>query len=137
MIALGDFAGQWQVARDIEDRKHDQTGRFEGVAMFTAVPSGLQYEERGTLRLGAGPDMQATRRYHWSAEGDRIVVRFEDGRAFHNFLPGQANEAAHWCDPDQYDVAYQFEDWPTWTARWTVRGPNKDYGMSSLYTRPN
>jgi len=42
---------------------------------------------------------------------------------------------AHWCDPDQYDGQYDFSRWPEWRCIWQVRGPRKDYRMTSLYCR--
>ena len=132
ILTLSDFTGRWTLARTIDDRLTGQAGRFTGTASFTPDGAGLSYEEEGILSLGTAPPMHATRRYLWRQDGPRIAVCFPDGRAFHDFAPGTA-EAAHWCDPDSYRVAYDFARWPDWTATWEVTGPRKDYRMVSRY----
>jgi len=129
---LWDFEGDWQVARRIEDALSGQEGRFEGNARFVRDGVGLRYSERGVLTLG-GASMEAERVYLWREGAGGIEVLFDDGRAFHR-IDGSA-EAAHWCDPDQYDVTYEFSGWPEWSSRWRVKGPRKDYVMVSEYYR--
>ena len=129
---LWDFEGDWQVARRIEDALRGQTGRFSGVARFERDKVGLHYLERGVLEMGDAA-MDAERAYFWRSGSGGIEVFFDDGRFFHKI--GASGEAAHWCDPDQYDVTYDFSDWPVWTSRWQVKGPRKDYAMVSDYTR--
>ena len=132
MPKLSDFEGEWLVSRRIEDSLNGQDGRFEGVAVFEREDLGLRYQERGMLTLG-GAAMQAERVYLWRESGDGIDVFFDDGRAFHRI--DDSSEAAHWCDPDQYDVAYDFSTWPEWSSRWAVSGPRKNYVMISDYCR--
>lgn len=132
MPELWDFEGEWQVTRRIEDALSGQDGRFEGVARFERESGGLLYSERGVLRMG-DVSMEAERVYHWRAGDAGIEVFFDDGRFFHRI--GVGGEAAHWCDPDQYDVVYTFGSWPEWSSRWRVLGPRKDYVMVSEYRR--
>jgi len=101
--------------------------RFEGVAEWT--PEGA-YEERGVLSVQGQPPMQAERRYRWDAD---LSVYFEDGRFFHK-VPPSGGETGHWCDPDQYDVVYDFGTWPRWQVSWQVLGPRKNYEMISDYS---
>lgn len=129
---LWDFEGDWQVSRRIEDALSGQAGRFTGVVRFERDGVGLRYAERGVLELG-GTSMEAERVYLWRSGSDGIEVFFDDGRFFHRI--GAAGEAAHWCDPDQYDVTYDFAGWPKWSSRWRVLGPRKDYVMVSEYRR--
>lgn len=126
---LAAFEGQWQVDRVIEDQRAGQTGRFTGTALFRPDAQGLVYEERGRLDLG-GTHFEAERRYLWRMGDGGIDVCFEDGRFFHRIGP----KAAHWCDPDDYHVLYDFGDWPRWQAVWRVTGPRKRYLTSSTYT---
>jgi hypothetical protein len=132
---LNDFAGSWTIKRDIDDRLGG-SGRFEGQALLEPYKGGLRYAEKGTLTLNTGASMRAERIYHWQQDGRLIAVTFEDGRAFHRFDPslGGAGDR-HYCDPDIYDVIYAFEDWPTWSSHWTVKGPRKDYVMRSVFSR--
>jgi hypothetical protein len=129
-----DFEGDWAVARDILDRTGGPTGRFTGVARFTAMPWGLAYAEEGELRLGGGAGLRATRAYRWIFGAEGVEVFFDDGRYFHAFR-WDAAEAEHLCGDDLYRVKYGFQDWPAWTAEWNVRGPRKDYRMRSTYRR--
>lgn len=134
MRRLSDFKGVFLLKRTIDDRLSGAAGRFEGKAVFETAPSGLLYREEGQLRLGEGPAFTAHRTYLWREAGGRIFVDYPDGRAFHDFDPGEA-AARHWCDPDDYRVRYDFSGWPDWRAEWEVRGPRKDYRMLSLYRR--
>lgn len=131
---LYDFIGDWAIDRVIEDRLSGQEGRFEGHARFVVDGDVLRYREEGLLSLGGGPPMMAVREYLWRDADERIAVDYGDGRVFHDFDP--ADPAAHHaCDPDDYRVRYDFGGWPDWQAEWTVKGPRKDYTMTSRYSR--
>lgn len=130
---LTDFEGHWTVQREIEDHLVEQTGQFQGQASFTRDALGLAYAEAGQLRFGTSA-WAATRRYFWRDARDAIDVHFEDGRFFHRIaLEGARPNSDHFCDPDQYDVTYDFAQWPLWTSHWRVTGPRKDYEMRSRY----
>lgn len=133
MPQLSDFRGVWMLSRRIV-QSNGPEGRFTGQAVFTPEGAGLRYHEAGQLELAGAAPLQAERAYLWQAEGAQIVVRFADGRAFHRFDP-EAPAAAHWCDPDDYRVRYDFALWPDWSAEWRVTGPRKDYVMISRYSR--
>ncbi|MCV2868356.1 DUF6314 family protein [Defluviimonas sp. WL0002] len=133
VLRLGDFEGRWQVERDIVDRRADLRGRFEGTATFAPAGDHLRYSEEGCLAFGASPPVKAERQYLWSEQDGRILVAFADGRPFHDFAPDDPG-ASHFCAPDDYVVRYDFTNWPDWSAEWTVRGPRKDYTMTSRYS---
>ncbi|WP_300029193.1 DUF6314 family protein [uncultured Roseobacter sp.] len=125
---LADFLGRWSLKKTI--RQGDgQMAAFEGTAVWVPEADGALYTEHGTLTLAGTAPLSAERRYRWSADLD---IYFDDGRFFHS-VPPQGGQAAHWCDPDQYDVAWDFADWPAFSARWTVKGPRKDYEMHCFY----
>lgn len=135
-MELEHLSGVWSLDRRIDDHRAGRTGRLAGQARFTATDEGLVCEEEGEMRFGAGPAMQATRRYLWRRTGTLIEIRFADGRFFHAFDPALPRpEAHHACPPDSYHVAYDFSDFPRWSARWRVRGPRKDYTMVTRYRR--
>ena len=140
LLSISDrFLGLWTIERDILDLDSEWIGRFDGQARFAPVNSGLHYREEGQLAFGGLESMTATREYIWRFPGGRrIEVMFEDGSPFHAFDMGRGRaEATHFCDPDQYDVAYDFSRWPEWRAEWRVEGPRKDYRMVSIYRRPS
>ncbi|MEH6834502.1 MULTISPECIES: DUF6314 family protein [Falsihalocynthiibacter] len=129
---LMDFSGEWALERDIQSEIAGQAGRFSGRAWFCAAEGGLAYREVGKLHLGAAV-LQAERRYFWREAAGEIEVLFADGRPFHSFTPAQT-VATHFCDPDVYQVAYDFSKWPQWSSRWRVSGPRKDYVMTSRFS---
>jgi hypothetical protein len=133
-VTLKDFTGRWQVAREITDHRSRAPAQFTGIAEFTPDDAGLAYLETGQLSLPGQPPFHAERRYHWREGADGFDVHFDDGRFFHSVDPDSPT-AQHWCDPDTYDVTYDFHAWPIWSSRWTVTGPRKAYDMITTYTR--
>ncbi len=135
-LTAADFEGRWTVVRQIQDRRQKQDGEFEGEATLSpgTAAGELRYNERGDIRLGDGPQLEATRAYLWSFGSETVDVTFTDGRAFHSFIPeGQSEGTDHPCGSDLYRVAYDFSDWPCWSAVWKVKGPRKDYTSVSRY----
>ena len=130
------FEGNWSIERVIEDHLGGPAGQFAGEAAFRRAGQRLLYREEGTLRLGSSAPMVATRSYIWRQERGWLQVDFDDGRPFHAVpLSVEDPEATHLCDPDRYEVNYDFTTWPTWSASWRVTGPRKDYTMTSRYDR--
>ncbi|WP_116131878.1 DUF6314 family protein [Tropicimonas sp. IMCC34043] len=134
---LADFAGQWHLARRIEDRREGRILDFSGQAVFTPEAHGLICRETGILGGPGIRPMTAARDWLWRADRGGIAVLFADGRPFHRFDPTvAAAEASHWCDPDAYRVTYDFTTWPDgWASLWRAQGPRKDYAMESRYSR--
>lgn len=131
-LDLADFEGDWRLDRVIEDSRAGVTGHLTGQACWRPGQGGLILTETGELRYGEGAPMRAARRYLWRSEAGGVAVYFEDGRPFHWFS-ADAPAAHHDCPPDDYRVAYRFDDWPNWTATWDVTGPRKEYRMVSRY----
>ena len=136
-LKAGDFARDWTIVREIVDRSQKQLGDFEGEAVLRPTKDAgvLHYAERGDIRLGDGPQMEATRAYLWQFGRDKVEVAFTDGRPFHTFQPrGRGAGTEHLCGSDLYRVEYDFSSWPRWRATWKVSGPRKDYTSVSEYT---
>ncbi|AKS46521.1 hypothetical protein SAMN05444287_1638 [Octadecabacter temperatus] len=135
MRKLEDFIGMYDVSRTIEDTRAGATSRFEGQAEITLTQDGALYSETGALII-SDQRFEAERRYLWAEEHGKILVSFEDGRAFHDFDPnlgGQASE--HLCGKDMYRGGYEFSEWPRWALHWRVQGPRKDYVSTTWYVR--
>lgn len=131
---LEDFAGRWHVTKRIVAAgagAGQPEARFEGHAEWSLCESGLAYAERGRLWIAESAPMEAERHYLWQPG---LRVYFEDGRFFHT-VPSMGGRAHHVCPPDDYVVDYTFHDWPVFQAVWHVRGPRKDYTMTTRYTR--
>ncbi|MFU8776887.1 MAG: DUF6314 family protein [Roseovarius sp.] len=129
-VTLHDFAGVWTLERVIHHADGSRA-RLTGQAVWHPDPKGLACHETGEMVLGDGTRFAAERRYLWSHD---LSVWFDDGRFFHK-VPPQGGEAAHWCDPDQYDGHYDFTAWPAFAVTWRVRGPRKAYRMETCYHR--
>lgn len=135
------FEGRWTLTRQIADHWGGQSGHLEGQAHFrtTAIPRQLAYDEEGILMMPGQPAIKATRTYFWSAsdvDSTRIDIHFSDGRFFHSLHPQKhRDEAEHLCANDLYKVRYLFENKDKWLAIWSVKGPRKNYNMTSLYIR--
>lgn len=125
---LTDFTGEWLIERQIE-QIGAPAARFTGQAVFVRDGADLAYTEVGVLQILGQPPMHATRRYRWDAN---LNVYFDDGRFFHT-VPSNGGATQHWCDPDQYDVSYDFSAWPHWSSTWKVQGPRKNYRMITQY----
>ena len=136
-MKLADFAGHWQIQRQIADQRAGRDGSLRGRAVFTATTTGLHYEEEGVLAFAGQPGLTARQSYHWQSAGAGVAVSFADGRAFHDFsLTQPVQEVRHACAPDFYIGQYDFSRWPIWTLRWQVSGAHKDYLMTTTYRRP-
>ena len=115
-----DFLGHWTIERKIEDALSGMSSRFEGKAWISRGEAKWDYFETGKLLLAGATPMTAERRYIWKPSADGIDIHFEDGRFFHRLQIGPEPTAQHWCDPDQYDVRYDFSDWPNWQTAWQI-----------------
>ena len=129
------LAGTWELLRTIGE------WNFRGSAVFQAQGSGeLRYEENGILSKPGNADIQASRRYIYRYEADRIVIYFDErpARIFEILdLKRAPNgsweaEAEHACNPDHYASRYAFGR-DTIAITHVVRGPRKDYEMVSNY----
>ena len=137
MLGAHEFTGDWTLRRVIKDHLAGQDGTLVGQARFAPLGQNqLDYHEHGTLTLDGGAQMAASRRYLWAFAAGRVDVAFEDGAAFHSFVPnGHAAGTDHPCGADFYTVRYDFTAWPAWSAVWTVTGPRKNYVSSTYYAR--
>jgi hypothetical protein len=114
---------------------------FRGSAVFHAQgPNELRYEENGILAKPDNADIQASRRYIYRYEADRIAVYFDErpARVFEILdLKRAPNgtweaQAEHACAPDHYASCYAFGPGNILITH-VVRGPRKDYQMVSNY----
>jgi hypothetical protein len=129
------LAGTWELSRTVGD------WNFRGRAVFRAQgPNELRYEENGILAKPDNANIQASRRYIYRYEADRMVVYFDElpARIFEILVLKRAPngtweaEAEHVCDPDRYASRYAFGP-DTILITHVVHGPRKDYEMVSNY----
>jgi len=134
---LGYLAGDWDVVREIADHRSRQAGEFRGQASFRPVTSGvLDFAEEGELRFGGhrGPASRSLQ-FRGVADGG-ADVRFADGHAFFRLdLRSGSCRAVHLCRADRYAVTVTWLSPDCFTEIWRVTGPDKDYDMTTVYTR--
>jgi hypothetical protein len=134
-VTTSDFLGLWQIERTIEDGHSASRAVFTGEASISHDVTHCIYAEVGTLAMAGVKPMTAERRYLWRPDANGFDISFTDERFFHRLSLSGPTQAAHWCDPDQYDVIYDFTDFPSWKSTWHVVGPRKNYVMHSAFRR--
>lgn len=132
------FAGEWSLSREI-----DPHGSFEGSAMFTQIDDNtLQYEEQGVLQLKEGYTLDdVTKRYLYKFEDEVLVIYFDDGpdkgKLFHRleFDEQGLALATHDCPPDVYQAKMHLKSSDAFEIIYDVKGPRKNYKITSLYKK--
>lgn len=125
--------GVWSMARTIDDRHGDEQSTVDGTSELVLEDDGrIRWSERGTLHRRAG-DIPVSRTLFLEPREDGWWVTFDDGRDFHPWRPGE--KVVHPCSPDTYTGSVDIIGPDTWTVRWQVSGPAKDYTMVTILTR--
>lgn len=139
---LDQFEGCWQLSRRIEQ----EHATMRGSATFSRAENDvLLYHEEGLLTLHNGQTVRCTRRYKFLAQGESLVIRFNDGPddgkifvelAFSGGATGILTAAdKHYCGKDIYSVVYRLNLPDSYETDVRVSGPNKDYRAVTRYTR--
>jgi hypothetical protein len=119
-----DLLGVWQIARRLADRRAGGFGTVSGWLELTLVGSVVHWLELGTLHWG-GNSYEVTRELHIVPGDPGWQVRFDDGRPFHPWRPGEVVE--HPCRADLYRGLIRVNAGRThMRVLWDVRGPAKD-----------
>lgn len=127
------LVGTWTLSRVIEDRLAGVRHAVDGQLVLTAVsPTRLRWAETGRWHQETG-DVDV-RRDLWleHVDGAGWWMRFDDGRDFHPWTPGE--QVVHPCAPDTYRGLVTGSP-QRWTVRWEVTGPRKDYTMETALAR--
>ncbi|GAA4823350.1 DUF6314 family protein [Tomitella cavernea] len=138
--------GRWAFSRTIDDRLVGDTKTVDGAITLSADGERVRWHEEGTLHLGA-QNLPVTRTMFVEPRGDGWFVVFEDGHDFHPWATG--TQVQHLCGADLYSGRIALgEVGPdgqqhdgraprpeSWTVRWDVAGPSKDYTMTTRLTR--
>jgi hypothetical protein len=124
--------GTWSLTRVIEDHVLDEVSDLDGSLELTLLgPDLVQWEEQATWHRPTG-DVAVRRRLRLESTDYAWWVRFEDGRDFHPWQPGQ--QVVHDCAPDTYRGTVTGTT-QAWTVVWEATGPRKDYRMTTTLTR--
>ncbi len=121
--------GSWHLARLVEDRLAGAESRVEGrLELGTVAPGCLRWQETGRWHQASG-EVDVRRGLWIVEESGAWWVRFEDGRDFHPWVPG--DEVVHPCGADTYRGMVSGTP-SRWSVRWEVSGPGKDYTMTTV-----
>lgn len=137
MVEPTELIGTWLFERTIADLRDGETSAASGSCELTPEDSDLiHWRERATLRHG-GRELPASRDLRIERDGSDWHVRFDDGRYFHPWLPGE--EVTHPCGPDIYngviDLSGLGDPVESWQMTWRVRGPRKDLRIHTRLSR--
>jgi hypothetical protein len=145
---MGYLAGEWDVVREIADHRSGIAGSFRGRASFrprpessapdSGCPDGgvLELTEEGQLRFGAHHGPAGRSLLYYGCSDGSADVRFSDGREFYHLdLRTGGCHAVHPCRADRYAVTVTWLTADSFTEVWQVTGPEKDYDLTSVYTR--
>ncbi len=128
--------GAWQLTKLGRDSVPGRTMRYCGQARFSSMATGLLFEERGTVSVGAYLG-EATRRYVFHIQSDGTAeVCFENGTFFHHLNLGSGGAHVwHNCVTDRYEGCYRVLGPDCWIVSWRVTGPRKRQVISSRFIR--
>ena len=138
---LDRLPGHWSLQRVVEGKEANQ-GSMQGRAAFRRLENGLlAYREEGRLRLSGGETFDAFRDYLYDRAPGGFAVFFAETprRLFHEIrLRAEADgaligAAEHLCGQDHYATRYAFQPDGSFVVHHDVRGPRKDYAMTTVY----
>lgn len=130
------LAGSWRLKREISTGE-----RLEGKAVFEAISdTAFLLREEGELVLLNKAQIPAARTWFWYlCDGEVLEVTYDEARLekYHliNLVRCETvwyGEAKHLCGLDIYSGEYEFFK-DHFEIRQTVKGPNKDYSVFSVY----
>ena len=129
--------GTWTLTRVVDDRRTGERRDVVGTATLELEsPDRVRWHEEGAMTW-PGHEVPVSRTLYVDREaGGGWLVRFSDGRAFHPWAVGARVE--HPCSPDRYEGLIEAAGDPVvrWSVEWRATGPEKDYVMVTVHTRP-
>ncbi|MEU9210469.1 DUF6314 family protein [Streptomyces sp. NPDC048415] len=132
------LAGSWRVERAVRDLANGAEGRFTGTTVFGPLEgAGLLHQESGTfVWQGVARPAERTLRFLPGPNPGSVLVRFSDGRPFHDLdLTTGRHVADHPCSADLYRGEFTVYGEDRWRTVWRVGGPTKDLTLTTDYTR--
>ena len=123
--------GKWTFDRHIDDRY----GETNITATGTLSVDKTLWTEDGTMNGNA-----ISQQYHLIFDtpptAGGVTVNFPDGRLFYTLANTTQNQTIdHLCGDDRYQGDYMYHNPNHFTLIWVVKGPKKDYTMTTQYHR--
>jgi hypothetical protein len=137
LCAFDCVIGDWQI-----DRIVPGMARMRGSARVVLLhEEEALYSERVSIEMQAGDRMEGSRKYLYCRTDAGFDVLFEEtGRLYQSLQFRREGslllaEAVHDCGMDRYESEYRIHGQDHFTVRDVVRGPRKDYEMTTTYRR--
>jgi len=137
-IYFKSLAGSWTLKREIS------TGEiFIGKAVFESTSSTVfLMREEGDLTLSNGQVIQASRNWYWHlVNANSLEITYDEARVEDYHLIEFSKDDTSWngiahhlCGADHYSGEYKFSE-ESFEIIQTVKGPKKDYIVSSIYSK--
>jgi hypothetical protein len=131
------MVGDWQV-----DRVVPGMAGMRGSARVVLLHGDTAlYSERVSIQLQTGERVEGARKYLYCRTDAGLDVLFEDtGRLYQSLQFRREGsfllaEATHDCGMDRYASEYRIHGQDNYTVRHVVRGPRKDYEITTTYRR--
>ena len=134
--------GKWSLHRTIYSFQGDLLGTFTGKALYKeASPHLLHYREEGLLHSDQCESCAFKDYYFLYKEGIEVYFDFKLSRPFHkmefkeeNTYPFHA-KGLHHCGEDIYSMEYLFTSKDEYVTTVSVKGPRKNYIITSVLDR--
>lgn len=131
------MVGDWQIDRVVPG----MAGMRGSARVVLLHEDAALYSERVSIELQTGERIEGSRKYLFCHTDVGLDVLFEDtGRLFQTLRFRREGslllaEAAHDCGMDRYESEYKIYGQDAYTTRHIVRGPHKEYEMTTTYRR--
>jgi hypothetical protein len=131
--------GNWTFQRTVSGE-----ARAEGTASFTRNWNTLNYYESGVLhRFEDKKSFHVYQTYSYRLRNDLISVYFSNKQLFHplHFDPPNPTtfpfiaRGTHHCEPDTYEMLYQFDNLNQFRVTCAVKGPHKNYEIYTVFQK--
>lgn len=124
--------GEWVLEREIVDRRSGMRSFASGRAKLTRERQDLITWHEDVLLSYRQSELAAHRNLRVELDDMGLwQVKFEDGRPFHPWSPGDT--VTHHCGADTYkgviDLIGTADKISSWQTIWSVRGPEKDLSI--------
>lgn len=132
------LAGSWSLERNISTGE-----KLNGKAVFESISdTAFLLREEGELKLLNGTVIPASRNWFWHLlNNSTFEITYDEDRLqdYHLLHMSQAEEcwsgsSKHLCGEDLYSGMYRFFE-NRFEITQMIKGPNKDYSVSSIYSK--
>ncbi len=140
------FRGKWEISRLITHNFSGETYTANGYAEFARSGSSntIKYTEKLRVQNVLDSEFFTSNQeylYTYNNELNILEKYFSDERPFYTFSITESSGQQflaygnHLCNHDIYKAEYQFTTKESFSIKYTVNGPEKNYNIYTLYIR--